>query len=77
MSKRLELTDPDVVAVYRFVAGYFGEHNCSPSLTEISEHCYMNRMTANRRIDFLCAKGYLTRLHGVPRSIGLVEGKKL
>ena len=77
MPKRTRLTDEDVVAVYRFVADYHFENNCSPSLQEIGDACFMGLSTANHRVDLLCAKGYLTRLHGVPRSIGLVPGKTL
>ena len=59
--------------VFNFIQAFFTEYGHSPSMEEIAVACFFSRTTVLRYLDYLEAKGCITRTPGLPRSIALLE----
>ncbi len=55
-------TNPISELVYQFVVSFIERENCPPTISEISDGCYMSRNTVVRHLDKLEAQGRLYRI---------------
>lgn len=66
-------TNETLDTVFTFLAAFIAEHGYSPSLREISAHCYIGRSTVIHYLDRLEAQGRISREEGKARSIVLIS----
>jgi repressor LexA len=65
--------EENIRRILAYIRKYHKEHNFPPSMMEIAEACFMSRASVMRHLDLLEARGYITRIPYVPRSISLVD----
>ena len=59
--------------VLAFIRKFIKENGISPSITEIAEGCFRSRSGIVRYLDILEARGYITRIPNLPRSIRILD----
>lgn len=67
------MDEQTIQAVYGYIRVYLHQWGYAPSIREIARECYMSTANVYRYLDWLEARGYITRQSGVARSIRLVE----
>lgn len=67
------MDEQTIQAVYAYIRVYLHQYGYGPSIREIARDCFMSPANVYRYLDWLEARGYITRQSGVARSIRLLE----